>query len=50
MPATGLLFLKIECQSKKQALQIEKQIKNMKSIYISVPKRYHEMTTQVLKI
>jgi predicted GIY-YIG superfamily endonuclease len=26
-----ITFLKIECQSKKQALQIEKQIKNMKS-------------------
>jgi putative endonuclease len=45
-----ITFLKIECQSKKQALQIEKQIKNMKSkVYIQNLKRYPEMTIKLLE-
>jgi putative endonuclease len=40
---------KIEYKSKKQALQIEKQIKNMKSkVYIQNLKRYPEMTIKLL--
>jgi putative endonuclease len=34
-----ITFLKIECQSKKQALQIEKQIKNMKARFTSKTQR-----------
>jgi putative endonuclease len=45
-----IAFLKIECQSKKQALQIEKQIKKMKSkVYIQNLKRYPEITIKLLE-
>jgi hypothetical protein len=47
MPATTGLFLKIECQSKKQALHRKaKQEYERESLYPK-PKRYHEMTNQV---
>ena len=44
------LFLKIECQSKKQALAIEKHIKKMKSkIYIENLLLYPEITHKILQ-
>jgi putative endonuclease len=48
--ADWITFLKIECQSKKQALQIEKQSKTMKSkVYIHNLKIYPEMTIKLLE-
>jgi putative endonuclease len=43
-------FIKIECQSKKQALEIEKHIKKMKSkVYIENLVRYPEMIIKLLE-
>ena len=43
------LIHKIECKSKKQALDIEKHIKKMKSIvYISNLTKYPEMSQKIL--
>lgn len=45
-----VLFLKIECQSKKQAFAIEKHIKTMKSkVYMENLLHYDEMTTKLLE-
>jgi putative endonuclease len=45
-----ILFLKIECESKSQALAIEKHIKNMKSkIYIENLLRYPEIINKLLE-
>ena len=42
--------LKIECENKKQALSIEKHIKNMKSkIYIQNLLKYPEIITKLLE-
>lgn len=44
------LFLKIECENKKQALAIEKHIKNMKSkIYIQNLVQYPEIIQKLLQ-
>ena len=44
-----LLFLKISCESKRQALRIEKHIKNMKSkVYIENLLKYPEISTKLL--
>ncbi len=44
-----ILFLKIECASKKQAMDIEAHIKRMKSsTYIKNLKKYPEMVTKLL--
>ena len=43
------VFLKINCESKSQALQIEQHIKNMKSkIYIENLLKYPEMILKLL--
>ena len=43
-------FIKIECQSKKQALEIEKHIKKMKSkVYIENLVRYPEIIVKLLE-
>ena len=45
-----ILFLKIECQSKTQALAIEKHIKKMKSsIYIKNLIKYPEIINKLLE-
>ena len=43
-----VLYLKIECNTKDQALAIEKHIKRMKSkVYIQNLKKYPEITTKL---
>ena len=45
------LYLVIPCRSSKQAAEIEKQIKRMKSkVYIQNLKRYPEMVEKLLNI
>ena len=45
-----LLFLKIDCESQKRALAIEKHIKQMKSsVYIRNLKKYPEMIEKLLE-
>ena len=44
-----IVFLKINCESKSQALQIEQHIKNMKSkIYVENLLKYPEMILKLL--
>jgi len=44
------LFLKFECDSKAQAMSIERHIKRMKSsVYITNLKEYLEMTTKPIQ-
>jgi putative endonuclease len=45
-----VLFFKIDCETKSQALGIERHIKKMKSkIYIENLSRYPEITTKLLE-
>ncbi|WP_026451242.1 GIY-YIG nuclease family protein [Aequorivita capsosiphonis] len=47
--ADWVLFLKIDCQSQKQAIGIENHIKRMKSsVYIRNLKKYSEMVEKLL--
>ena len=44
-----IVFLKIDCKSQKQAMAIEKHVKQMKSsVYINNLKKYPEMVEKLL--
>ena len=44
------LFLKVDCQHKKQALKVEQHIKKMKSkVYIKNMKKYPEIVNKLLE-